>query len=150
MTDSSLKGTTIIAPLSIRSSSLTTSRRNSSSSITTKDCETRHPRTSLKRLARHVEVSSVLDEQNRFNPLGDTFSRYDFIVHDAATEVLFDSTVDRMHDAEGTTELDEELCQKECQCAVYASRKQIAQTQKEKKLSVKRDDVTKPHERGIV
>ena len=77
----------------------------------------------------------MLDEQNGFNPLGDAFSRYDYIEFDAATDVLFDSTVDRMHDAEVTTELDEELCQKECQCAVYASRKQLTRLKREETVS---------------
>ena len=85
---------------------------------------------------KHIdEVSSVFDEQNRYDQLEDSFSGHDFIAHDAATEVLFDATVHQTLVEEGSMEIDEELSLNECQCAGDPSSKQFARLKREETVS---------------
>ena len=90
------------------------------------------------------EVASMLDEQNRYDPLEDSVSEYDYIERDAATEVLFDSTMDQTLNEEVMMEIVEETSLDECQGSGTTFRRQLAHARKDKKRPVKKTKETKP------
>ena len=91
------------------------------------------------------EVAGVLDEQNRYDPLEDSFGERDFIERDAATEILFDSVVDATLNGDVMMEINEESHLNDIQdvCGTLSGKETRAQRGKQK--STKRANVTKPH-----
>ena len=93
------------------------------------------------------EVAHVLDEQNRYDPLEDSFDDQDFIERDAATEIIFDSVVDTTVNGEVMMEIDEESHLNDCQDVCDALTRKDVRWRREKQKEAKRANVTKPRRR---
>ena len=90
------------------------------------------------------DVTRVLEEQNKYDPLEDSVGEYDYIERDAATEILFDSAVDMSQCGEVMIEFEEETSPVHEQSSTETPSQILISEGGNNQRGSKRANVTKP------